>query len=359
MARWRRLTSIAGLAAGAAAAGAGALIAAQKIAVGRIRLQPDPAAGELFWERGGSSVTVLASDGVPLSAEISGSDDAKATVILCHGYALSQEVWHYQTESLAEVARVVTWDQRSHGRSGRSAADRVSIDQLGADLAAVLAATVPGDRPVVLVGHSMGGMTIMALADQHPELFGSKVIGVGLISTAASGVDPTGWLPPPLRPVARVAGPPIMAGSGGGRRATVVDRARRSATDLAFLTTRHVAFGDNSVSPTVVDFLERVIRETPIEVIAQFYPVLLKHDRRDALPVIGRVPTVVLTGARDRLISPQLTAELAEMIPGAELITVPGAGHALILEQPAIVTGAIIELMDKALAEAAGRRRLA
>jgi pimeloyl-ACP methyl ester carboxylesterase len=359
MARWRRLTSIAGLAAGAAAAGAGAVIAAQKIAVGRIRLQPDPAAGELFWERGGSPITVLANDGVPLAAEISGSDDAKVNVILCHGYALSQEVWHYQTEALAEVARVVTWDQRSHGRSGRSDRDRVSIDQLGADLAAVLAATVPGDRPVVLVGHSMGGMTIMALADQHPELFGTKVIGVVLISTVASGVDPTGWLPPPLRPVARVAGPPIIAGSGGGRRAVAVDRARRTASDLAFLSTRYVAFGDNSVSPTVVDFLERVIRETPTEVIAQFYPVLLKHDKRDALPVIGRVPTVVLAGAKDRLVSPRLTAEQAELIPGAELITVPGAGHVMILEQPAIVTEAIIELIGRALAGAAERRRLA
>jgi pimeloyl-ACP methyl ester carboxylesterase len=344
MARWRRLTNIAGVAAGVAAASAGAVLAAEKIAVGRIRLQPDPAAGELFWERGGSCVTVLANDGVPLCAEISGSDDAQVSVVLCHGYALSQEVWHYQTEALAEVARVVTFDQRSHGRSGRSDPDRVSIDQLGADLAAVVAATVPGERPVVLVGHSMGGMT--------------KIIGVALISTAASGVDPTGWLPSPLRPVARVAGAPIMAGSGGGpRRAALVDRARRTATDLAFLSTRYVAFGDDSVSPAVVDFLETVIRRTPTEVLAQFFPVLLKHDKRAALAVIGRVPAVVLTGARDRLISTRLTAKLAAQIPGARLITVPEAGHALILEQPEIVTDAIEDLMARALSSATRRQR--
>jgi pimeloyl-ACP methyl ester carboxylesterase len=360
MARWRRLTSIAGVAAGVAAASAGAVIAAEKIAIGRIRLQPDPAAGEPFWQRGGSSVTVLANDGVPLSAEISGSDDAEVTVVLCHGYALSQEVWHYQTEALAEVARVVTWDQRSHGRSGRSDPDRVSIEQLGADLAAVVAATVPGDRPVVLVGHSMGGMTIMALAVQHPELFGTKIIGVGLIATAASGVDPTGWLPSPLRPVGRVAGASIMAGSGGGpRRAALTDRVRRTATDLAFLSTRYVAFGDDSVSPAVVDFLERIIRRTPTEVLAQFFPVLLKHEKRAALAIIGQVPTVVLTGAKDRLISSKLTAELAAQIPGATLITLPEAGHALQLEQPVIVTDAIEDLMAKALSGAEQRRRLA
>jgi pimeloyl-ACP methyl ester carboxylesterase len=77
------------------------------------------------------------------------------------------------------------------------------------------------------------------------------------------------------------------------------------------------------------------------------------------LAVIGRVPTVVLTGARDRLISTRLTAELAAQIPGARLITVPEAGHALILEQPVIVTDAIEDLMAKALTGAAQRRRLA
>ena len=48
MARWRRLASIAGLATGVAAAGVGAVIAAEKIAVGRMRTQPDPAAAEPF-----------------------------------------------------------------------------------------------------------------------------------------------------------------------------------------------------------------------------------------------------------------------------------------------------------------------
>jgi pimeloyl-ACP methyl ester carboxylesterase len=349
MARWRRITGIAGLAAGAAvAAGAGALVAAEKAAVGRLRLRPDPEADEPFGQLHGRALTVLADDGTALHVEIDGPDDAPVTVIFCHGYALSQDVWHYQRRDLAGVARLVLWDQRGHGRSGESAAERASIGRLGADLHAVIIAAAPGDGPVVLVGHSMGGMTIMALARQHPELFGAKVTGAVLISTTAYGVDPTVWMPVPLRPIARRAATPVMRGVSQGWRADVVERARQAAGDLAFLGTRYVAFGDQAVSPAVVDFLERVVRATPIGVVAEFYLALLQHDERAALGVLGRVPVIVVTGEQDMLVPVSQACQLAAAIPGSELIRVPGAGHAVILERPALINGLIIGLLDRA-----------
>jgi pimeloyl-ACP methyl ester carboxylesterase len=349
MARWRRVTGIAGLAAGAAvAAGAGALVAAEKAAVGRLRLRPDPEADEPLGQLHGRALTVLADDGTPLHVEIDGRDDAAVTVIFCHGYALSQDVWHYQRRDLAGVARLVFWDQRGHGRSGESATERASIGQLGVDLHAVIAAAAPGDGPVVLVGHSMGGMTIMALARQHPELFGAKVTGAVLIATAADGVDPTVWVPVLLRPVARRAATPVMRGVSQGWRAGLVERARQSAGDLAFLGTRYVAFGDQAVSPAVVDFLERVIRATPIGVVAEFYLALLRHDERAALGVLGRVPVIVVAGEQDVLVPVSQGSQLAAAIPGSELIRVPGAGHAVILERPQLINGLIIGLLDRA-----------
>jgi pimeloyl-ACP methyl ester carboxylesterase len=352
MSRWRQLTKVGGLAVGVAAAGAGAVIAAEKIAVGRLRLRPDPAAQEPFGQLRGRALTVLADDGVALHAEVSGPDDAPVTIIFTHGYTLNQDTWHYQRQALADGGqRLVFWDQRGHGRSGRSAPEHVSIDQIGADLGAVLAATAPGDGPVLLVGHSMGGMTIMALAAQRPELFGPKVVGTLLISTAAAGIDPASWLPGPLRPVARQAAAPVLRGASRGRPAVLVERSRQAAGDLAFLSTRFIAFGDSGVSPAVVDFLERIIRATPIDVVAQFYGALLDHDKHAALGVVGRVPSVVLVGDRDRLVPPRLAGELAAGIPGAELILVPGAGHVLMLECPEIVTEAIAGVLARALGE--------
>jgi pimeloyl-ACP methyl ester carboxylesterase len=360
MVSWRRLTEVTGIAAGAIAAGAGAVMVAEKIAVGRIRLRPDPAAGEPFGHIRGDAMTVTADDGLPLHVEISGPPDAPVTIVFCHGYTLNSDVWYYQRAAFAYSARCVFWDQRSHGRSGRSDPDLVSIDQLGADLHEVLMATAPGDTPVVLVGHSMGGMTVMALADQHPELFGSagdgettphgKVIGAVLISTAASTVDPATWLPKPLRPAVRIAMPSLMTGASKGRVAELVERSRQSAGDLAFLGTRHIGFGDPRVSPTVVDFLERIIRATPIDVIADFYVALVGHEKRHALQVLGNVPVLIMTGDRDRLVDPRLSDEIASAIRDSKLIKIRGAGHVVILERPEEVNEAIAGLVTQALA---------
>jgi pimeloyl-ACP methyl ester carboxylesterase len=362
MSRWRQLTKASGLAVGVAAAGAGLIIAVEKIAVGRLRLRPDPAAAEPLGQLRGRPLTVLAHDGTALHVEVSGPDDAPVTIIFSHGYTLNQDVWHYQRQGLADAARLIFWDQRGHGRTGRArlpAPERVSIDQLGADLGAVLAATTPGDGPVILVGHSMGGMTIMALAAQQPELFGPKVVGTVLISTAASGIDPAAWLPPPLRPVIRQATPSVLRSASQGRPAALIERGRQAAGDIAFLSTRYIAFGDSGVSPTVVDFLERIIRATPIEVVADFYLALIDHDKRAALNVLGRVPSVVLIGDRDRLVSTRLAGEVAAGIPGADLILVPGAGHLVILERPEAVNEAILAVLARSLDQAGPEPRTA
>ncbi len=190
MANWRRITGAAGLVVGATAAGAGALVAAE-----RYRGQPAPqprrpaprrrAVRHAAWPRADRARPGRG----PLHVEINGPDAAPVTIVFSHGYTLNQDCWHFQRRDLAEH-RLVFWDQRDHGRSGRAQSVTATIDQLGADLKAVIDAAAPGPGPVVLVGHSMGGMTIMALAEQHPDMFGTKVAGAVLISTAASGLHP-------------------------------------------------------------------------------------------------------------------------------------------------------------------------
>ena len=185
MARRRRITGAAGLAAGAAAAGAGAVLAAERATIGRMRVKPDPAAAEPFGQLRGRSVTVLADDGVGLHTEINGPDDSPVTIVFCHGYTLNQDTWHYQRKYLAAVSRLVFWDQRGHGRSGSSSPEHVTIDQLGADLYAVLMATVPGDSPVVLVGPE-GGWTPRELALVETKVsLGNGVLRVETAAVAA------------------------------------------------------------------------------------------------------------------------------------------------------------------------------
>jgi len=343
MANWRRITGAAGLVVGATAAGAGVLVAAERIALSRLRGRAAPG-GEPFGTLRGLELTVLAEDGVPLHVEINGPDTAPMTVIFCHGYTVNQDCWHFQRRDLSDY-RLVFWDQRDHGRSGRSAEGSGSIGQLGADLKAVIDATAPGPAPVVLVGHSMGGMTIMALADQHPGLFGTKVAGAVLISTAARGLeDGSPWMPAPIRPALTRALPAVLNGAAKGRRAILVERGRRVSADLAFLTTRLIGFGDGDVSPATVAFLDQMVSATPIEVVARFCQALLSCDMRGCLATLGRVPVTVIVGEKDRLIAARHGIELATQIPGAQLVWAPGAGHALILEQPELVNRAIRSL---------------
>jgi pimeloyl-ACP methyl ester carboxylesterase len=151
----------------------------------------------------------------------------------------------------------------------------------------------------------------------------------------------------------------VLHGAATGYRAVLVERGRRVASDLSWLSTRFIGFGNPRVNPAVVDFLEEMIRSTPIEVVAAFADALYACDLRDTLPTLGRVPVVTMTGDKDRLISPALGRELAEQIPGAELVWVPGAGHALILEDPEVVNDAITGLITRVTAGRGARERSA
>ena len=348
---------VVGVAAGLGAAGVGAVVGIRKVAVGRVRFYPDPDVNEPFGELRGQPLTVLADDGVPLHVEIDEPEPAhdppdgadvdppQLTVIFCHGYTLNQDSWHYQRRDLAGT-RMVFWDQRSHGRSGRSKPIRATIDQTGEDLYAVLRATVrPGD-PVLLVGHSMGGMSIMALADRHPELFGDQIVGVALINTSHGELSElTLGLPLVLAKMVRPLAPGVVRGLG--RQAGLGDRTRHAGADIAFLVIRRMGFAATYGSPTGVDFVEEMIRATPIDVIAEFYPALMAHDKLTSLEVIGRVPALVLTGGQDRVTAAVLGRTLAEKLGAAELIEVADAGHLLPLEYPGIVTGALRQLIEQ------------
>jgi pimeloyl-ACP methyl ester carboxylesterase len=344
--RRRRRLGVAGVVAGVGAAGVGAAVGLRHFAVGRVRLRPDPDADEPFGELRGRALTVEADDGVPLHVEVDGPDDADLTVVFCHGYTLNQDAWHYQRRDLRGSVRMVFWDQRSHGRSGRGSLERATIEQTGDDLRAVLEAVTGPDAPVVLAGHSMGGMSIMALADRHPELFDRRVVGVALVNTSCGDLaEMTLGLPLVLAKVVRPLAPGTLRGLG--RRAELVERARGLGADLAFVVTRKMAFADKYVSPSVVDFLEQMIRATPIDVIAEFYPALMGHDKAACLDVLRDVPAVVLAGGRDRLTPVEHSRRIAAALPDAELVEVEVAGHVLPLEYPGVVTGALRRLIAR------------
>jgi len=344
----RRRAGIAAAVASLAAAGVAGGVAAQRRAVGRARNAADPYIDEPFGGLHSPGRTVIADDGVPLHVEIDGDLRSELTVVFVHGFTLSMDCWHFQRRDLGDLGRCVFYDQRSHGSSGRGPREHSTIDQLGRDLFAVLQAVAP-TGPLLLIGHSMGGMTILALADQHPELFGDRVVGVALVGTAAGAFAETilgipGVVGRALRPVA----PGVIRAAN--RRAALIEQGRKAGSDVVFMLTRRLSYGDTDVAPSLVMFMERMIAATPVEVMTEFFDTFLSHDKLEALGVLRSVPALVLCGDRDRLTPAHNSQVMAEALPDAEAVVVAGAGHMVMLERPAVVNGALRRLAARASA---------
>ena len=341
---WSRRAGVLGVAAGAVAAGAMLGVAAERFAVGRRLHGSAEGEGEDYGRAEGEEHVVITSDGVPLHAEVDGTEGAGPTIVLVHGWSLSLQSWWYQRRDLADLGRIVLYDQRGHGRSGRGDRERSTIDQLGDDLARVLDELAPG--PVVLVGHSLGGMTVMALADQCPDLFGERIRAVGLVSTSPGRLaDVTLGVPSAAGRLLRRAVPALF--DQLARRPELVERTRRVGSDLELLLTRRYSFASD-VPTALVEFVSDMISTTPIETVAEFYPAFSAHDKLAALPVLDGIPTVVIVGEGDVLTPPSHSADIAAAVPSAELVTVPAAGHLVMLEHPATVSAHLRELVERA-----------
>lgn|GEM_PF-43399 len=277
------------------------------------------------------------------------------TVVFCHGYCLTQDSWHFQRAALREGLRLVFWDQRSHGRSerGRSylAGEPATIDQLGRDLKAVIDAVAPRG-PLFLVGHSMGGMTVMALAAQYPELFRDRVCGVALIGTSAGNLAASTFgLPAYGAKMFQRMAPGVLKALG--RQPALVERGRRASSELTAPLYRRYSFGSPDVDPAVARFAERMLDSTPIDVVAEYFPALAAHDKTGALAAFSGLPVLVLTGTADLLTPPDHARAIVDELPDAELVLVPGAGHLVMLEQPDEVNTRLARLLARSARGAA------
>ncbi|MFD5833224.1 alpha/beta fold hydrolase [Streptomyces collinus] len=377
---WRRATGIAGVAIGVVAAGAAAGVALERMTVGRgmrqkARLALDSAGP--YGSLRGMPGKAFADDGTELYYEVDDLDEeaapaaigprrrrlfgrkspAPVTVVFSHGYCLSQDSWHFQRAALRGVVRTVHWDQRSHGRSGRGVAqtrddEPVTIEQLGRDLKAVIDAAAP-EGPLVLVGHSMGGMTVMALADQYPELIRERVVGVAFVGTSSGRLGEVNYGLPVagVNAVRRVL-PGVLKALG--QRAELVEKGRRATADLFAGIIKRYSFASRDVDPAVARFAERMIESTPIDVVAEYYPAFNDHDKTEALVHLAELPVLVLAGVQDLVTPSEHSEAIADLLPDAELVLVPDAGHLVMLEHPEVVTDRLADLLTRTGAVPAG-----
>lgn len=354
---------LAGALLGVAAVGAAAGAVVEHYTLGRVRRKPDdPYADEPFGLLpADAELTVTTEDGVPLHVEIvepAGDGPPELTVVFVHGFALDMGTWHFQRSALQHDdtgprCRLVFYDQPGHGKSGTRDNGDYTIDQLGADLAAIVSEVAP-EGPLVLVGHSMGGMTIMALAERDPDLIAERVVGIGLISTSAGHLDDVALGMPPILSWARKPLTPMVSGALKWQPGLAeLGRKVGNGSDLTYLLTRRYGFGSQDPSPALVEYVERMNSATSVEVFAGYLGTLSEHDRYAALEAFDGIETLIVCGEKDLFTPVQHTREIAELLPGAELVEVVSGGHLTLMEHSTVVNAQIFAFLRRAARTAA------
>lgn len=340
------ITGVAALTVGAVAAG----LELERRVIGSVFKKtrdalPEP---ESFFSLYAPGPPVTTRDGVELHVEIDEPDPRKepgVTIVMVHGFVLSLHCWHFQRKYFRGGHKIVLFDQRSHGRSGRSAPKRCRVRYLAQDLKEVLEATTAPDEPVVLLGHSMGGFAIQEFARRYPDQIGTKVVGVGLLASSSGDMRhhsiirgiPDRMFPPLAETV--------MAALN--RIPAVVEKSRKASTDVAYVVTRRLGYGDDNVPAEYVDFLSEMIAVTPLDVVSDFYPAFAEFDGRRGLEQLSRVETAVIGGETDSIIPIGHTRALLTLLPGADSLILPKSGHMGMIEHHREYNAALQRLVGR------------
>jgi pimeloyl-ACP methyl ester carboxylesterase len=294
----------------------------------------------------GAGEHLPSADGASLYVEALGPADAP-TVILVHGWSLDSTIWFYAKCALAKRFRVIVWDHRGLGRSKVQSTGTVQLSNMAEDLRTIM--RYAGNRPAVLVGHSIGGMTIQTLLRDHPEAFQSQVAGVVLINTTHTNplntiilsgllkalrypvIEPMLWLQIWLEPLAKLSSwQSYLSGSAhlAARLGFTRNVTRSQLEHTTLLMTRN--------SPAVQARGD----------LAMF--------RWDATPALSRlsVPTLVIGGGKDIVTKPEASRTIAEAAPGATLQVIEDANHMGFLDRHEVYNAAVAEFVETMQARA-------
>ncbi|MFC7544949.1 alpha/beta fold hydrolase [Plantactinospora sp. GCM10030261] len=350
-----KLAGVVGAAVGVAVAGLAAGVATERAIVRRSKAAPDRYAQEVFGPQPCDEERCIElPDGTDLHVEIIEPrvSAPRPTLVFVHGFCLDMGTFHFQRKALAERGehRMVFYDQPGHGRSGLLETGEYDLARLGDALYEVIEQTVP-EGPLVLIGHSMGGMTIMALAERHPELFGERVTGTVLMATSAGRLREN-WVRQTrlgLPAVLGKAGAPLVPVLDNATRftGTVLDRARQSTSNVSWLLTRRYGFGTERPSPALVSYVEEMNSHTGTETVARYLRTLYLHSRHPALGALAGTPTLVIVGDRDLITPLRQSEEIVRCLPRAEFVRVAGSGHVVMLEHADEVNDALLTFLAR------------
>ncbi len=248
------------------------------------------------------------------------------TVVLSHSFLVDHRQFDAQIEALSDRFRVVAYDHRDHGRSGR-ASSSYDLERLVADAEAVIDAT--GAAPCHFVGLSTGGFVGMRLALASPPLLRSLT----LMDT--SGQSEPWWAKAKYRLLLAIFG---LVGTG-----PVIGSAMRSMFSSGFLH-------DPDRQDEVARWRSRIAANDPQALVRFGRAIFARDDVLEPLRTL-RVPALIVVGEKDRSLPVARARALATAIPDAQLQIVPDAGHLSTIEQPERVNELLLSFLTVVTSE--------
>lgn len=252
-------------------------------------------------------------------------------VVFIQGIGVAGSGWAQQTQALAQEYACVSFDNRGLGKS-ECAAGPLTIEQMAADTLRLMDAL--GFAGAHVVGHSMGGIIAQELALAAPE----RVRSLALLCTFSTGAEGARLTPQTL---------------WMGLRTRIGTRAMRRRAFLEMVFPRDYLAGRDAVqlAAELAPLMGRDLADQPPVLMRQLQ-ALGRYDASARLAVLGSMPVLVVSAEHDPIARPEYGQRLARAIPCAEYVELPGASHAVILQEPAVVN----DLLRRHFAGTRGRK---
>jgi len=270
-----------------------------------------------FVDRAGCKLAYsIAGEGVP--------------VLFIQGVGVWGDGWKPQVDELAGRCRCITFDNRGMARS-QPMSPKLTIEMMADDALAVMDAA--GFESAHLVGHSMGGLMALQLALSAKQ----RVRSLSLLCTFASGAVPN-----------RLSPEIVWIGT----RTRIGTRAmRRNAFLELVMPPAMLARGDRAaLAEDLAPLFGHDLAEHPPVVMQQ----LKAMKRCDLTPRLGEidVPTLVVSGAYDRIAPPWAGRAIAQGIVGSRFVELPDAAHGVPIHTPELINPLLIEHISQAESKA-------
>jgi pimeloyl-ACP methyl ester carboxylesterase len=292
--------------------------------------------------RSNETQTVKRPDGTELHVEFYGRPEAQP-ILFTHGIATNSTDWYYAKRYLADRFRLILWDVTGLGKSSRSPHHDYSLEKMASDLEAVLG--VAGSKPVILAGHSMGGMITLQFCKLFPQHLGRRVAGLILTNTTYTNPVKTttgrSFLPALQKPILV----PLLYLIIGLSRLVWLQSWLSYLNGTAYIPSRIFSFAGRQ-SRGQLDFMTICQPLCSQAVLARQMLGMFKYDASDVLNRI-KVPTLIVTSNKDRGCVPEASEYMHQQIPNSELVILAPSGHVGIMEQYGQYNNAVAAFASK------------